>query len=279
MGLGIARYSARFIAKSSNGRMGLSESSRVGSNPAFATRYCMRNFLILTEARCGYQFLSQLLNSNPEVFCLGEIFGNKSEVRKGSMFQCPFRTVEENEDPVVYLQNLYDQFGAGRVFGFKLHYVHAGRPSWAKLWTHIAEEQWNVIHLYRENLLDRLISDNLAVTERNWNRGLYKSQIEIAPQELQSMTDRSLFWREDGIKRLSNNPMLFISYEDLVSKQDEVCWKIQRFLGVTQMTLTANTIKQRVGRQRQYVSNYNEIYRAFYDHQTFGKWFDGVLHL
>ena len=44
MGLGIARCSARFIAKSSNGRMGLSESSRVGSTPAFATFAKWKNF-------------------------------------------------------------------------------------------------------------------------------------------------------------------------------------------------------------------------------------------
>lgn len=238
----------------------------------------MKHFAIVTEARCGYQLLAQLLNSNPEVRCLGEIYSSNPATRRKSMFSHEFPIIEEWADGVEYFEKIKQSIDRP-IFGFKLGYVCARREEWQNIRAKVLSDRWPVIHLYRENYLDRVISDKLASYEENWNNREYHSKIPLHPEELQYLYNRGLKWRTDAKAYLVDNPVLWLSYEELTQDRDAACEKVQRLIGANPIKLSCAIKKQRVGSQRQYIKNYKQLYDSCINHPIFGKWLDGISYL
>lgn len=241
----------------------------------------MRNFLIVAEVRSGYQLMATLLNSNSEVICLGEIFGSDRNIRIKSLFQFPVPVIEETDRAINYVEKISRkarQTGC-RAFGFKVNYVCARTPNWSELWDYAVAKKWNIIHLHRVNLLDRLISEKLANSSNNWNHNEYQNKVTVSFSELEktyaiSMASQS--WANDFFK---NNPVCNMTYEDLESNQQKSCEILQDFLGVTRKPLKTSMKKQRIGNQSKFVSNYADLYHKCSQHPVFSKWLDGITYL
>lgn len=232
-------------------------------------------FVLLTEERCGYQHLAELLNSHPDIVFLGEIFAPLREIREGSMFLTGHRIIED-ESGEKFLMNVMNALASDKFFGFKLQYSHAwSNPLWCGVWDKIVEEQWSVVHLIRDNLLDRYISHQLAMLENNWQNRPYQSQIVIDPKDFDECTKRSLWFRKEAYKKFSNNPMFEISYEEYISDPQKLI-NLQQFIGVPPILLTSTKKKQRMGSQKDCVLNFVELYKL-YKGSEYANWFESTV--
>lgn len=241
----------------------------------------MENFLIVAEIRSGYQLMATLLNSNSEVICLGEIFGSDRDIRIKSLFHFPVPVIEETDHAINYVEKISDtarQKGC-KAFGFKVNYVCARSANWSELWNYAVVKKWRIIHLHRENLLDRLISEKLANSSNNWNHNEYQNQITVSMPELESsyaISMASQSWANDFFR---NNPVCNMTYEELELNREKSCDILQDFLGITRKPLKTFMKKQRIGNQSKFVSNYKDLYCICSQHPVFSKWLDGITYL
>jgi LPS sulfotransferase NodH len=168
----------------------------------------MEKFIILGFQRSGTSWLETMLNSHPEILCLGELFyfasgripflnprGRKTDYsyrkyvetsrrnrmmhflnRKKAVFEC--------------LENVYsDQ--KNNAIGFKLMYDQA--KTFSRVVSYIENKQIRVLHLVRKNVLKTMISLYSAK-----NRKLYHTTKQITLDKIHLPT-RFLLYR---MKRL-----------------------------------------------------------------------------
>lgn len=224
----------------------------------------MKNFAIISELRSGYQMLTASLNTHPDVLCFGEIFGSDPEVRKKSLWRKPVPIIEANDSPIDYV-GVLNKYAASQgkiALGFKLNYVCARQPNWLCLWGHMVEQNWNIIHLQRRNLLDRFMSQLLAETENNWAGKTYSSSLVVSPNHFFKSCDQTYVWRAETQNHFSNTPVLDMFYEDLETTPQVVYREVQSFLGVKVQDLQINTLKQQKRRQSEIVENYRDLLRT-----------------
>jgi len=223
----------------------------------------MKNFVIVAELRSGYQMLATSLNSHPGIFCFGEIFGSDKAIRKKSLFNQQIPVLEDNGNPVNYIKNVLSTYAKNkglRAVGFKLNYVCARKPDWRCLWDHVREEQWSVIHLTRNNLLNRMTSQLLADQENNWSFQEYKTTVEITPEHFLFAWNRSREWQQNLREEMKGVPILEVTYEDMDESPQGIFNEVQYFLEVKPKALKIPMVKQQTKRQSEVISNYRELY-------------------
>jgi len=224
----------------------------------------MNKFLIVAEIRSGYKWLSSLISSHPQAFCFGEIFGSDEKIRQISLFNKPIKAIKEKEDPKKWIKNNLEKWAQSQnlmACGFKMNYVDGEyNIHWNNLWKYIQEEEYKVIHLTRKNLIDRSLSELLAVKEKNWSDKNYQSKIHVDPYCLMKMIARSELWQESLRKKFKN--LFEIHYEDIPYKLDD----LQEFLGLPIKKLTTFHKKQRTKKQCDYIENYKEIEKMIKNH-------------
>lgn len=233
----------------------------------------MNNFVIVTEPRTGFQWLSSLLNSHPDILCLGEIFNTKEDVRIDGIGKT-FRHMKD-EAAVEYIQELTKV--CNKIWGFKLSYTYTQADSCDGLWDYILDQKWKIIHLTRSNLLDRYISFKIATTEQNWTDKAYSSKTSIFADELIVASSLSMTHQSQIRSEIKHNPVFEITYEQLRDRQ--VLEELQLFLGVKPLILISNISRQRNKPQSEMVVGYKELYKEFVNHPVYCKWFDGIPNL
>lgn len=214
----------------------------------------MKHFVIMAQIRTGYQLLASLLYSHSKVLSLGEIFVHPKDVRIRSLFGAKISPYEPDVDPVEYVEHTLDPYAekiGAEILGFKLNYTEH------ILWDYMKSNDWHIIHLTRRNLLDRLISQKLAIQETKWNFKEYTSTIEISASELHAYSDDSLI-RQAKVNDFFNPHSII--YEDLIKNPTKTVDSLLDFLGLPPQQLTSPMIKQRTGPQSQYISNYARLY-------------------
>jgi hypothetical protein len=215
----------------------------------------MKWFVIIAQIRAGYQLLANQLHHRPDILSLGEIFVWPEDVRIRSLFGAKirhFKTGESQQDYLTEVVQPYAESLGKQAVGFKLNYTNQ------ELWPYIRNQRWHVIHLARHNLLDRLLSEKLAVLERNWNYDEYTSQVEISLEELHGYSLDSYQHQRRVNNLFSKNPMLKVYYEDLAV---EPAHQVIEFLGLPPGPLMTTMIRQRSGCQRQFIKNYDQLYQ------------------
>jgi LPS sulfotransferase NodH len=219
----------------------------------------MNKFVILTEIRTGYKWLASLICSHPKAFSFGEIFGSVRGVRQSSMFTQPLTAIKEKEDPVIWLKGNVEKWAMEKkldVVGFKVNYVDGKyNENWDSLWKYIKSD-FKIIHLTRNNLLDRALSELLASKEKNWSTHDYKAKIHIEPNHLLRIMHRSEWWQKEFRKKFKG--MFELTYEEMMYNPEKLL-EMQGFLGLEPQVLGSHHKKQRQFKQSHYIKNYGEI--------------------
>ena len=240
----------------------------------------MRKYAIITQSRCGYQLLTHLMNSNRSILGLGEIFSNKIEVRRKSLFNNRIHVLDEKGSAVGYVRNTltnYANKSRKQIFGFKLNYTDCiENQNWSSLWDEIANNKWHIIHLTRSNALDRAISEKLANKQKRWNYKPYDTQVRITFKELEFHYNRSIKWQQKTNDRFRECPMYHLTYEELIRNKEDTCKKIQSFLGVKSQNLKCKLPKQRIGGQATFLINYRHLYSQCIIHPIYKKWLTDI---
>ena len=223
----------------------------------------MNRFVIITEVRTGYQMIAMALNSHPDVICLGEIFGSDRDIRKQSLFRNKVDVYEEDDCPVEYLESVTSSLDCGS-FGFKLNYDdHVRLPNLCHLKSYLRDTGWKIIHLTRENMLDRLMSQKLAWQEEVWRDKEYSSRVHIEPLEFINNCIHSWQWRDETEMFFRDSNLLRVFYEKTSSCPEHGMDRIQRFIGCEPMKLSIITRKQMRKSQFYHIQNFRELYHHF----------------
>ena len=197
------------------------------------------------------------LNSHPNVRADGELFSHLNQRSHTRVLRKAFSR-----------QPFYV-----KAKGFKIFYYHPHDDRTGRVWQELARvEGLHVIHLRRRNILRTLVSRKLAGLEDVWSttspeRGRAKQREDLAVsfsvEELRQGFRETREWELAGDDRFRDQPLIGVTYEDLVALPTETFRELTDFLGVPYRPPTTTLKKQNTRSLGQTVTNYGELKAAF----------------
>ncbi len=242
--------------------------------------------------------LQNLINSHPNARCFFELFhrhqsrisfGVKGYSRRSNT---PNLIRQRNDDPVSFVERyifgrhssdilavgfkmLYSQCRRGIQFWdeprFSFWWQNIGKePKWEKgdrdLWSYLVEKKISIIHLTRNNVLEGKISAMLAQNTGKWGIGAtggrnvhqYNKKIYVNPNEFRIDLEGEKLFRAEIRQIFKNNPLLELTYEELVDVGGSSHSKLIKFLNLPKADLVTPTVKLSNYDIRDVIENYLE---------------------
>lgn len=237
--------------------------------------YC--KFIVLGRGRSGSNFLATSLETHPNIVSFGEVFNNLAR-SKGTVH---FRYAGYNgssqkqvqlrdKQPLKFIdESLFSPMPkAIQAVGFKLFYYHAQEPDWHPVWAHLRAAGVRAIHIQRQNLLESLVSEEIAQTTKTWSNRGHQKRAEDAPKQIELPIDTCRTYFESIQKQRDKHANFFadtldLHYEDLRNDYTGELRRVQEFLGVPYHDVTSPLIKQSKRPVHETVSNFSELEREF----------------
>ncbi len=254
------------------------------STPTAATR-----FVLLCHARTGSNLMMAALEKHPEIRMLGEVFhGDEVERRKIAASSFAKSTAYRNgEDGAAYLERevfLSSPKKPIRACGCKLFFDDARfdlnvRTAWESV---VSNRDIRIILLSRSNLLNCLVSREVAMRTHQWSRPLNAVKLrkpEVRPFALEPdrchwYFDRILSWRAWAADAFRDHPLLRLEYEaDLDGRFPQAMSRTFDFLGVSPTTAKPRIEKQRTKSPAEQLSNF-EALRSHFKYTLYQRFFE-----
>ena len=263
--------------------------------------YC--RLIVLTSGRTGSSWLTQALNSHPQIVCFGSVFGASTDfvsfdVDGYDNFSTQDQALRERDVQKFLQERIFCDHGSDvRAVGFKLQYKNVyGYPS---LLDHLtADRELRVVHLQRRNLLRSFISLQLAETTGQYHRqplrlgwrrlltGLRHPEraierlrtrlatrsytppsLRLAKEDCEQFIQRTRWSQGHYNKRFSAQEGMGILYEEMVKDAQSAFGRVQEFLGVERRALSYSQQPLNVAPMRDLLANYDELREALRDTQ------------
>lgn len=256
------------------------------------------NFVVLGHPRCGSNLVLRELSAHPQVRMLGEILANEATLREAAWnWISPFEWIfprcsayTTGKDAATFLDQCV--FSRKRVlnslaFGFKFFYEHARHDAAiATAWEYLERTpDIHILHLRRRNLLNALISREVATRTGRWQQLVEDPSpapdpvppFALAPGFCSSYFDEIERARERADRAFAHHPILHIEYErDLCGNFHATAAAMQRFLNVMPWDSFPYMKKQQSLTPSQQLSNFDELkryfrntpYAEFFEHDT-----------
>jgi hypothetical protein len=222
----------------------------------------MNRFVIVFPGRCGSNMLTRMLALHPDIdIAAYEAFAEEPLARGDR------RAIGGDEDGAAFVRELiYVARRPGiQAIGFKLAYHHAPRPPQWTVWDFLGGQDVKVVHLTRQNPLDRLISNELALSQRRWvaserQNGIYDPvPVHIDFESLRENVE----WLQRSAARVRSlvpgARRLELTYEELSQQPAEILARSLSFIGVAPRHIMPVTRRQRTFGQREAVANYDRL--------------------
>ncbi len=211
-------------------------------------------FVILCLGRTGSTYLQSLLDSHPQVSCLGELFTRNSGAPLPAYGAQSERDIRKYLDAVLGAES-------ERAVGFKLAWNNIRHHPVA--FESLQDPELRVVRLVRQNRLATLVSIQLSVTTgiKNHNSRDYgDAQVRLRPQNCLRQLEEyeAVDAAFDALAR--HHPHCTVIYEELVT--DSSLTEVQKLLGVEPRTLTSAMQKRRKKSLSESVSNWEELISA-----------------
>lgn len=175
-----------------------------------------------------------------------------------------------DRDPVGFLREFVWQAGKRAAAGFKGKYEELLLPRYAAVLEAIrADTAVRVIHLTRENLLARFLSQHLATNvHRVFNVVEGRERPPDVRVRLSARACQEDFASTEARQSrfrdwLSDHPVLELTYERLTGAQGDALADVQRFLSVDPRPLTTPSTRIRTRSLRETIENYDELAARF----------------
>ena len=192
-----------------------------------------QKFVLFFRPRAGSNLLCNLLNSHPEVFCDGEIFGG------GQVFF-----------PNLYLKGRY-AIAKKDVYGFKIH-LNQIRNQGLEAQTFFSDfhqQGWKIIYIRRKNSLRQAVSFLIAQQRNEWvgtPKNTLTGKFPIDPNELASKIGRIEQAVQKEQELLGPFAPLNIIYEDDMLSAEQHQTTLERnfdFLSIDSVPVKTNMAK------------------------------------
>jgi LPS sulfotransferase NodH len=249
----------------------------------------MNKFILLGHHRCGSTLLAGSLHCHQNVNMFGEIFNDELEERqkayRSGILHCreerPLSVTEqdyyESGDAAEFLERsiFFKRYANPIAVGFKLFYT-TGRddPDMMKAWRYlVGDKDLRVIHLYRRNLLESLLSLSLALITDQWHipkgREPERHPAGTKPIDLPVKYCEEYFHRIDKLRqrareKFHDHRILEITYEeDLCLSYQETYARVCNFIGVPKEEARVILMKQATHKPAEQINNYAELQKHF----------------
>lgn len=214
-----------------------------------------RRFVVLSRSRTGSNMLLSFLNSHPNVYAEGEIFGRLNGRNYTKMLAAAFGKQPRDI----------------KARGFKIFYYHPIDDTKSNIWNDLVDmNNLHVVHLKRRNILRTLLSRKIAETNDVWLTADSGSKNSVSPKqvfftvkELTEGFEQTRQWEKNGDDMFRDHNILSIYYEDLVCDANSNFNKLTDFLGVEYVQPQTNLKRQNPERICDLISNYEELRVAF----------------
>jgi hypothetical protein len=233
------------------------------------------NFILLGHPRCGSNLIVSALADHPRIAMRNEILSPEETTRQIAWPEAErTHAYRPEEDGATFLnQRVFSPKPQGprHAFGFKMFYEHARTtPAMRSTWPYLATHDIRVIHLIRRNLLDALISLEVAQRSTHWHR----SAADPTPPPLQpfhldplatwNYFDRITHWRTSADLIFANHRVLTLDYDsDLCAAFQPTLNRIFAFLDCPAIPVTQHTVRQRLLPPPEQITNYAALQQAF----------------
>lgn len=234
-------------------------------------------FVVAGIQRTGTNYIRTLLDSHPDVLCIGEAFLDwyreplgYPRFRRSGWRRRVGHWLHRRRQLTEYLDGLYGMPGL-RAIGFKL--MHTQLIQYPAVGDYLTTRRPKVMHVVRNNVLRTLVSRKLARA-----RNLYHSREAVPPasirlepssliRELEAIDTEAAAW-EGFLRGLE---VLRVEYESMLEEPVAECRRMLGFLGVDADAELASPF-QRVtsGGLEDLLENYDEVVERVggtrYDH-------------
>jgi LPS sulfotransferase NodH len=236
-------------------------------------------FIVLSQARTGSNFLLSLLDSHEQVVTYGELFRDLDSVG----WDRPSSGRNPHSKPLILLRNknprkfleteVYNRYPLNvSAVGFKIFYDHARAVYLKTVWEFLqSQRDIKIIHLKRRNLLQSLVSLKKALITKQWIAVNQKESKDKLPDTSITLTyedclqyfQKTHDYMLDHDTFFSQHPMIDIYYEDLCADNINQTRMIQDFLGLNYRPLKSYTLKQSSLPISESITNYFELKEQF----------------
>lgn len=211
-----------------------------------------KKFLILSSGRSGSTLLENILFSNPDIHCEGELLRGKN--------LWPKRLIQLSENVC-----------PKPIFGFKLltyqlEDIQTAIPDKKQFLTNLVEQGYKIIYLERSNSLLQALSVIYAMQRNVWhykNEDTVKNQkILLNPQKLSRTVQDLEDFKLAEKKLLENLPYIYLNYEQDLSQPEKIPLTVKKLSEYLDTPLHRPSIHLKKVTPRQlssFISNYREV--------------------
>jgi hypothetical protein len=229
-------------------------------------------FIILAHARSGSSILMLSLRQHPAISMLGEVFHQSGEYWKVGDY-APGAGLSAAPDGGRFLENYVfrpPNEPQTRAIGFKILYLQARSGPEASAWSFLQKNaDIRIIHLYRTNLLETVVSLQLALRSGEWYQTSGAQTDTPLPISLDPTSTKDFFehmraqrrWAADAFRR---HRLLAVDYDlDLKARFQQTLETAQSFLQVPVHRTVPRLQKQAQAPMSEQIANYAELRRYF----------------
>jgi len=239
----------------------------------------MQKFFVAGMPRTGSTLLATTLDQHPKIRMLGELFHPVAAERSGphamtSKHGKPRFFDPDKEDAIAFLSREVWTAAALKknAVGFKLFGDYVKSKATDRLFMRIVETFSDVklVTIWRENLLDCLISRQVARASGKWMESA-KSRAADKPAAVVTISPavaESFFKGYSDVKNFLDSlsasiPSFHVDYDALSQNFEGVSAELFNFLGLDQYPVAQALRKQSQFSQSEYVENWSELREHF----------------
>ena len=199
--------------------------------------------------------LTQLLSCHPQVLCEGELL-NREELKKHQLITADKHTLSNYILAKLLPSKPWISRTGFKLFNEQLEYC---KLSFGKL----LNDLWSppLIILYRKNLLETYVSLKIAFATDVWysERKTNQCSIEVDWDAFREYVETERRRWQKSLSSAGGMKTVFISFEELVEKQDETMKNVLAFLNLSECEFCVSSIRQNPLPLADKISNYEEI--------------------
>jgi LPS sulfotransferase NodH len=240
-------------------------------------------FILLCHPRCGSNLLTWALHDHDAVQMFGELF-HEDEDAAGAVLTDHILAYHPNRNAAKFLaQDVFPPYSKAhvRARGFKLFYDHArSNDAQKSAWDYLIDAaDIRVIHLIRRNLLDCLVSLEIALRTGTWFLPLGTAApppvapFSLDPWVAQEYFSRFTAWRLWAAQAFAHHPMLTLDYEtDICGNFAGTMAQVCDFLDVPRVAGATTLLRQQARPPAEQLLNHDEL-RDWFRHSLFEGFF------